>query len=328
MKRGRRFACLWLTSVCASMQDPVKPVNESHIAHAQALTIQQGHDAHPSGSTAMEAPNPTGVNRDLGIRRRYQQPLISETHDLPPSTVLKDRILPICYQEGLHSGADNSELCSELVSTALGVFVKDMLTRIVSLTRCNAPVSGPKPDEAASSARHHDGQPTDPHAAYGNGLDRTGLGIMTAGYKQRLREEQRLWHKGELKRSDAGLLPVELQSLHEPGRGKCAPGDLRLAMDMDDTWIRALAPWQAERIVADGQYRSRDEWRDEDGDGRRSPDTQSARKSKRSCSAVNGAGGAGDCASDAEDEDYGWAGARGQDQKALGSLLDSCLDFG
>lgn len=222
-------------------------------------------------------------------------------------------------------------MCSDLLSTALGIFVKDFITGIVSKTRCNAPVSGPKPDIAIAS--HVDSTHVSSSTAYGSGLDRTGMGIMTAGYKKRLREEEKAWHAGEVKRSDAGLLPVEVIALSEPGRGKSAPGDLRLAFEIDDTWMRALAPWQGEKIVVDGQYRWGEDGGEEDSDGRRRKgghslgDVESRLPLLNGTGSLSGINGFHEEPVGMDEEDWGWHGARQADQKTLGSLLDDCLNI-
>lgn len=181
------------------------------------------------------------------------------------------------------------------------------------------------------------------------GLDRAagGLGVQTASYKRKRAEEEGAWQRGELKRSEGGLFPVELEMAREVGKGRAAHGDVALAWELGDETLRSMAPWVKERILLEGR-------RDgigvgvmvEDGDGRRGPghaglvngNAEHALPKRRKITvngvgrAVNGVNGNGNAHRHEPDgmdvdEDWGWQGAHRRDRKALDALLDECLEF-
>ena len=72
---------------------------------------------------------------DLEIRKRYNQPLSHETLEFPDSASIQHRMLPMCYEEGLPNGA--AEACPDFMVIATEMFIKDVVTSLVSLTRSN-----------------------------------------------------------------------------------------------------------------------------------------------------------------------------------------------
>lgn len=210
-------------------------------------------------------------------------------------------------------------------------------------TRCDVPSSDPPLDINISAAG--DGATLPPGEVGGwPGLDRGagGLGIQTGSYKRKRAEEELASQRGELKRTEGGLLPVELEMARELGKGRAAQGDVALAWELGDETLRGMVPWIKERILLEGR-------RDgmgvevEDGDGRRggadggrmvNGDGEAAAKRRKmlvngsSGPVVNGINGHRHEPEVIDvDEDWGWQGAHKKDRKALDALLDDCLEF-
>lgn len=91
-------------------------------------------------------------------------------------------------------------------------------------------------------------------ATVGLGPTTAATGIKTASYKRRLAAEELASLRGDLKRSETGLLPCEITSADRHGNGIggdiATQGDLRLAWDMDEPLLAGLMPWLGERIAA------------------------------------------------------------------------------
>ena len=122
----------------------------------------------------------TKTNWELEIRKRYAQPLFSETLEFPDAATIFARMVPICYEESVASGANMQ--CAELVSIATESFVKDFLGTIFNRTRSN----GPKYDNGA------------------------GSGVFTGGYKRQLEHEEEECKASKIQRGrENGLLPIE-----------------------------------------------------------------------------------------------------------------------
>ena len=140
----------------------------------------------------------TKTNWDIEIRKRYTQPLYSETREFPdPNTVLA-RIVPICYEESIPSGT-TAEV-AELSTFAAENFLKNFLHEIFTKVRVNGP-------------------------RYENGA---GTGVLTANYLRRLHREETEVKAGRLQRDrDNDLLPIE--SREAQARRPLGVGDLKLA---------------------------------------------------------------------------------------------------
>ena len=122
------------------------------------------------------------TNWDLEIRKRYTQPLFSETLEFPDAATIFARMVPICYEESV--AAASSMPCAELVSIATESFVKNFLGSVFNRIRVN----GPK---------------------YENGA---GGGVFTGGYKRQLDREEDDFRRGKVQKGrESGLLPVEGQ---------------------------------------------------------------------------------------------------------------------
>ena len=133
---------------------------------------------------------------DLEIRKRYSQPLASETGEFPDADAIYGRMVPICYEESLPNGC--APTCAELMATATEQFIKAVLSSILARTRSNIPAAG-------------------------------GNGISTRKYRRQLEREEEGLQKGEVMRGlSNGLLPIEAREASM--RRGLGMGDLRLAV--------------------------------------------------------------------------------------------------
>ena len=138
------------------------------------------------------------VDWELEIRKRYAQPLASETGEFPDAESIHARMIPICYEESIVSGAGLP--CAEFMAIATETFVKEVLSVVFSRTRSNGP-SG------------------------------TINGMMMRKYRQQLEREELAFTRGEIVKDGAtGLLPVEAKeaSVRKP----LGVRDLRLALEL------------------------------------------------------------------------------------------------
>ncbi|KIX03939.1 uncharacterized protein Z518_07492 [Rhinocladiella mackenziei CBS 650.93] len=127
----------------------------------------------------------TKTNWDLEIRKRYLQPLFSETLEFPEPPAIHARIVPICYEESIASGC--SMQCAELVGTSAEIFLKGVLSEVFNRTRSN----GPRYEHNA------------------------GGGVLTSSYKKRIAREEAEIKIGKLQRTrDDDLLPCEAQEAY------------------------------------------------------------------------------------------------------------------
>ncbi len=146
---------------------------------------------------------------ELEIRRRYAQPLFSETAEFPDPETLNARMVPICYEEGVVGGCANG--CADLLNIATETYIKEALTDILARVRSN-----------------------------GDNY------VKTASYKQQLGKEEDMWLHGEVTKSNSGLLPVELDAGMK--RQPLGTEDLQLALKMGDPYLGHM-PLFAERII-------------------------------------------------------------------------------
>ncbi|RDK44940.1 WD40 repeat-like protein, partial [Aspergillus phoenicis ATCC 13157] len=138
------------------------------------------------------------TNWELEIRKRYAQPLASESGEFPDAESIHARMVPICYEESIVSGA--SLPCAEFMAIATETFVKEVLSVVFSRTRSNGP-SG------------------------------TINGMMMRKYRQQLESEELAFTRGEIvKDSATGLLPVEAKEAST--RKPLGVRDLRLSLEL------------------------------------------------------------------------------------------------
>lgn len=309
--------------------------------------LPRPRDASPDPSAPLTPAASTGLNKDLEIRRHYTAPLISETRDIPAASILAERVLPICYEEGLASGAASGPLIGELLGTALEFFVKESLASMLGPTRTDAPLSDPTAANPAAAAAAGAAAPTEgatsaapaPTTPSGeslpDGAAASAEGIRTAVFKKKVAREEAAARRGELKRNEAGLLPTEVAAQRAQAQGRGLAGDLRVSWDLGDPWLTSLMPWHGERLLAhdEMEYMQIDEEEPAEGLGRvgglRLPRSESA-------VVVNGdtkMGGIGqeeppDDMMAIDEADWGWKGGKEMERKELGGILDECLAIG
>ena len=170
----------------------------------------------------------------MEIRKRYSQPLASETGEFPDAEAIHGRMVPICYEEALVDGCETS--CAEFMATATEQYIKEVLSAILNRTRSNVP---------------------------GNN------GIMTRRYRKQLEREEEGYLRGEIMRGSAnGLLPVEIKEAG--GRRAMGMGDLRLAVQVGN-WGAGQMPVVVEKVVggwAEGELEEEERERVRGGRGR------------------------------------------------------------
>lgn len=138
------------------------------------------------------------TNWELEIRKRYAQPLAAETGEFPDAESIHARMVPMCYEESLPSGAGMQ--CAEFMAIATETFVKEVLSAVFSRTRSNGP-SG------------------------------TINGMMMRNYREQLEREELAFTRGEIVKDTAtGLLPVEAREAAT--RRALGVRDLRLTLEL------------------------------------------------------------------------------------------------
>lgn len=134
----------------------------------------------------------------MEIRKRYAQPLAAETGEFPDAETIHARMVPICYEESLPSGAGLP--CAEFMAIATETFVKEVLSAVFSRTRSNGP-SG------------------------------TINNMMMRKYREQLEMEELAYTRGEIAKDSAtGLLPVEAREASV--RRPLGVRDLRLTLEL------------------------------------------------------------------------------------------------
>ncbi|XXH03905.1 Microtubule-nucleating Tub4p (gamma-tubulin) complex component [Hypoxylon texense] len=153
------------------------------------------------------------MNWDLEIRKRFAQPLAVESGEFPDTTTIESRMLPLCYQAGLHGG--HAPDAAQFMTVAAETAIKEFLATVFSRTKSNGP------GESGS-------------AGFGSGTS----WIQTHKYRRQLRREEGLLSRGELSRDKSGLLPIEAKSASE--RTALNMADLRLALEIGDCGINTM----------------------------------------------------------------------------------------
>jgi len=246
---------------------------------------------------------------DLEIRKRFAQPLASESGEFPDTSTIESRMLPICYETGLTSG--HSGDAAQFMSVATETFVKQVLSQVFDKTRSNGPGSGGS-------------------AGSGGGAN----WVMTHKYRVQLEKEEEAWLRGELQRDKSGLLPVEAKAASE--RGPLGMADFRTALEMGDCGISQM-PVVIEQILFGYREGELEEWEEYSvlkGYGKFAEeeldDVDMGGITASHSNGINGINGTnGHLEDDLSDVDgWGWEGAGAQDREALNNLLDSCLAIG
>ena len=247
-------------------------------------------------------------NLSMEIRKRYAQPLASESGEFPDASTIESRMIPICYETGLVGGASGD--ASQFLSVATETFIKQFLSSVFDKTRCNGPGSA-----GASGA--------------GGAAGWVSLGE----YRRQLEVEEERWAQGKVMRDKSGLLPVEAKAAGE--RGALGMADLRMALEIGDCGLGGMRTVELDIMskFREGELETWDDFsalegyesmleKDDTGDtvmrGIESPTLTKAK-----VNSVNGKRKERD--EDVEMEDWGWEGANPQDRESLDDLLDSIL---
>jgi transcriptional coactivator HFI1/ADA1 len=229
------------------------------------------------------------IDWELEIRKRYAQPLFSESNEFPDIDTIQSRMVPICYEMGVGGGASNNS--AEYLNLATETYMKKILEELLG-------------------------------TAWSNGDSY----IKTEAYKRRLGKEESMWLRGEdgVVRNAAGLLPAEVEA--SEGRKAFNMGDFRLSLKTADGHSQQN-PLTAARVI-EGWTGTLSDWYDGDDDQNEdSSDAVKANGITSAIPLANGHvnGVADEMDLDGTPDDWGWAGGGASDRQALGSLLDDCL---
>jgi len=235
---------------------------------------------------------------DLEIRKRFSQPLASETGEFPDADTIHGRMVPICYEESLISGA--AAQCPGFMATATEHFIKEVLSTVYTRTRSNMP---------------------------GGSVN----SVLTHRFKKQYLLEEAAAERGELVRAPgSGLLPVELKEAAT--RQPLGIHDLRLALEVGDCGLGQF-PVIIGRIINGPQEGWFEEFlaRTKENEAWESEQerTKMERLARINGNGVNGVHAAQDDEMEEdEDEDWGWEGGSAHDRAQLNFLLDECLAIG
>lgn len=233
----------------------------------------------------------TKTNWELEIKKRYQQPLFSETIEFPDAAGIFARMVPICYEEAITSGS--SMQCAEFVGIASEIFIKDILGGIFNRTRAN----GPRYENSA------------------------GGGILTGTYKKHVAKEEAEVQSNTLSLDrDTGLLPVEAKEA--ASRRPLHMNDLKLAGSV----VRGLwngMPLIGRQVAEAGLETEQEEWRADRA--ALEMGLQSLTATNNGPLTANGIHGFVDMDLGDDGDDYGWEGSGAVDNEALNALLEDCL---
>lgn len=209
---------------------------------------------------------------------------------------------PICYEEGIASGA--SPDAAAFMNIATETFIKEVLSNILGRVRSNG-------DDY----------------------------IRTAAYKRQLEREEEMWLQGEVQRSPAGLLPVEIEE--SKNRKPLNMGDLRIALELGDSYLGQVPLITAG--IMNARYYDGESYEAEkmDIDDLSAATTNAGAVRLNGGPVINGVNGTSGAAlhngttthHDADEmmideNDWGWQGASTKDREAVNSVLDDILAMG
>jgi transcriptional coactivator HFI1/ADA1 len=166
---------------------------------------------------------------ELETRKRYQQPLASETGEFPDESSIAGRMLPICYEQGLSLGCADGT--ASFMNVANEAFIKEALSSVFGRVRSNGPNY-----------------------------------MQTNRYRKQLDREEQGWMKGTIHRGVSGLLPIEESA--SQGRRTLGTSDVRLALEMGNAWFGQV-PLVRKKLMGgyyEGEYEDEQERIKEDSD--------------------------------------------------------------
>lgn len=242
----------------------------------------------------------------MEIKKRYTQPLASETGEFPDADSIQARMLPICYEEALPNGCAPS--CADFMATATEHFLKEVIGELTSRTRSNIIAGG-----------------------VGGGT------VLTKKYKKQLQRETLMFESGKLQKAPmSNLLPVEAREAQQ--RRALSVGDMRVALELGARSLGQM-PEIVSGVIGGYPEGVLEGWgRHEylaakpmlDGVGgttHMAPPLVNGHGSLTNGAHLNGVNGI-PSTSDSQSDISGWYGAGGDDQKQLRAALDDCLNFG
>ncbi|OCK83760.1 transcriptional co-activator [Lepidopterella palustris CBS 459.81] len=255
-------------------------------------TMSDYHNArqikHPDTGPA-SAGGYNKTNWDLEIRKRYAQPLFSESNEFPDRETIEARMVPICYEEGLPSGCAPG--AAEFMNIATETYIKEALSNFFGRVSSNGD-------------------------AY----------IKTAAYKRQLEKEEDMALRGEVLRTPGGLLPVAVEAAGR--RPPLSMEDLKLALELGDSYLGQV-PLIAGQITNGGHLDVEFEGREVGDELARAPEKRNGAVGLTNGIGVSGATYLIDADAMVIDEaDWGWQGGGDSELGDLDGVLDHCLAVG
>ena len=243
---------------------------------------------------------PPSLDWEMEIKKRFNQPLASETGEFPDVDTIQARMVPICYEEALPNGCAAS--CAEFMATATEQFIKDVIGEVVSRTRSNIIAGGVG-----------------------------GNTILTQQYKKQLARETKLFDTGRLQKTTmSNLLPVDMKEAQQ--RRALGVGDMRIALElgagslgqMPEIVSGVMGGYPEGVLEGWGQHSYLDALPKENG-ASPLPNGNAALTNGFHTNGFNGLPSAIEGQSEIS---TGWQGGGEEDRKQLLSALSDCLNFG
>ncbi|KAF6228407.1 hypothetical protein HO133_008137 [Letharia lupina] len=268
-----------------------------NVSHSVVTSMNDYHAAKMirlPDSVSASAGGLNKTNWDLEIRKRYSQPLASETGEFPDVETIHNRMVPICYEQSLPNGP--SAACAEFMATATEQYIKSVVGSVLAKTRSN--LAG-----AAGS-----------------------ISITTHRYRQQLDREEEMLSKGETSRGMVtNLLPAEAKEA--AARRPLGMDDFRIALEVGGACGIGQMPTIVQNIMGGWPEGVLEGWGRHPDEDVEIQDVEMERSGARvngvSTNSVHVNGNV-----PADHENYGWEGGSAKDREGLFSLLDECLAIG
>jgi len=248
----------------------------------------------------------THLDWEPEVQQRYAQPLFCESNEFPDVDAIHARMLPTCYEEGIFNGPARD--APAFMSQATEAFLKNLLSRALQVCRSDG-------------------------TQY----------VQTHAYKRRRRREEAAFEAGEVRKSTAGLLPVDQEA--EEQRLPLSLLDLRLCVDVGTHGLgsggaRAMMRFEATGIDDEDMFGER--WEEEDvplpakregGAGAKAVGPAPAPAPPKPLTNGVLTNGVHHHYEDEdeemvdEDDDFGWPGGSARDRRELDGILATCLEI-
>ncbi|KAL8930850.1 MAG: hypothetical protein Q9208_000391 [Pyrenodesmia sp. 3 TL-2023] len=258
-----------------------RSLNEQHAAR----TIK------PPETFPASAGGQVKTNWELEIRKRYLQPLSSETFEFPSSSDLHLRMQPICYEESLPNGCPVD--CADFMSAALEHYMKSVISNIIGRVRSDLP----------------------PLNSVGGGVIRTATHAANATANA----------GGNNKGAKAKKEAPEALGVHDMRVAVSVGGWGELAQ-MPTVVLGLMNGWNEGVLEGWAYDQDGDEQSVDDDEMQRAGKRPGRRPTVDGY--TNGFEGYGDDGGEDEEQSWGWGGGSGGELKVLGGLLGECLATG